>query len=80
MAETRRHGDATELAERFGASQISSTAKIVEVDTAAHTITAERDLERGTEALRAAAQPGDLIITVGAGDIYKAGEKLLREN
>mgnify|MGYP000495816456 CR=1 FL=1 len=33
-----------------------------------------------TEALRAAAQPGDLIITVGAGDIYKAGEKLLREN
>ena len=30
--------------------------------------------------LRAAAQPGDLIITVGAGDIYKAGEKLLREN
>ena len=41
------------LAERFGASQISSTAKIVEVDTAAHTITAERDLERGTEVLRA---------------------------
>ena len=53
VAETRRHGDATELAERFGASQISSTAKIVEVDTAAHTITAERDLERGTEVLRA---------------------------
>lgn len=43
----------SELAERFGASQISSTAKIVEVDTAAHTITAERDLERGTEVLRA---------------------------
>ena len=37
----------SQLAERFGASQISSTAKIVEVDTAAHTITAERDLERG---------------------------------
>ena len=30
----------SQLAERFGASQISSTAKIVEVDTAAHTITA----------------------------------------
>ena len=43
----------SQLAERFGASQISSTAKIVEVDTAAHTITAERDLERGTEVLRA---------------------------
>ena len=37
-------------------------------------------LDKATEALRAAAQPGDLIITVGAGDIYKAGEKLLREN
>ena len=37
-------------------------------------------LDKVTEALRAAAQPGDLIITVGAGDIYKAGEKLLREN
>ena len=37
----------SQLAERFGASQISSTAKIVEVDTAAHTITAERDLARG---------------------------------
>ena len=46
-------GTHTQLAERFGASQISSTAKIVEVDTAAHTITAERDLERGTEVLRA---------------------------
>ena len=23
------------------------------------------------------AQPGDLILTVGAGDIYRAGEKLL---
>ena len=43
----------SQLAERFGASQISSTAKIVEVDTTAHTITAERDLERGTEVLRA---------------------------
>ena len=32
----------SQLAERFGASQISSTAKIVEVDTAAHTITAEK--------------------------------------
>ena len=37
-------------------------------------------LDKVTEALRAAAQPGDLIITVGAGDIYKAGEKLLKEN
>ncbi len=33
-----------------------------------------------TAYLRGAAQKGDLILTVGAGDIYKAGEKLLREN
>ena len=43
----------SQLAERFGASQISSTAKIVEVDTDARTITAERDLERGVEVLKA---------------------------
>ena len=37
-------------------------------------------LDKVTEALREAARPGDLIITVGAGDIYKAGEKLLKED
>lgn len=36
-------------------------------------------LAKVTETLRALAQPGDLILTVGAGDIYKAGEKLLKE-
>ncbi|MBQ5799630.1 MAG: UDP-N-acetylmuramate--L-alanine ligase [Oscillospiraceae bacterium] len=36
-------------------------------------------LDRVTEALREIAEEGDLIITVGAGDIYKAGEKLLKE-
>ena len=30
-----------------------------------------------TERLRALAQPGDLILTVGAGDIYTAGEALV---
>ena len=29
--------------------------------------------------LRELARPGDLILTVGAGDIYRAGEKLLSE-
>ena len=32
-----------------------------------------------TEQLRALAQPGDVILTVGAGDIYRAGEALLEE-
>ena len=31
-----------------------------------------------TEQLRAIAQPGDIIMTVGAGDIYRAGEALLK--
>ena len=37
-------------------------------------------LDKVTEKLRELAQPGDLILTVGAGDIYRAGEKLLEEN
>ena len=36
-------------------------------------------LARVTDTLRELAQPGDLILTVGAGDIYKAGENLLKE-
>ena len=34
-------------------------------------------LDKVTRELRQVAQPGDLILTVGAGDIYRAGEKLL---
>jgi len=32
-----------------------------------------------TAYLRENAQPGDIILTVGAGDIYKAGEALFTE-
>lgn len=32
-----------------------------------------------TEYLRSVAQPGDLILTVGAGDIYRAGDALVKE-
>ncbi len=35
-------------------------------------------LEDVTEKLRALARPGDLLLTVGAGDIYLAGEALLK--
>ncbi|MBP3305915.1 MAG: UDP-N-acetylmuramate--L-alanine ligase [Oscillospiraceae bacterium] len=31
-----------------------------------------------TESLKALAQPGDMILTVGAGDIYRAGEAMLK--
>jgi len=37
-------------------------------------------LDKVTEQLRTLAQPGDLILTVGAGDIYRAGEKLLKKD
>ena len=36
-------------------------------------------LDKVTAQLRELARPGDLILTVGAGDIYRAGEKLLSE-
>ena len=36
-------------------------------------------LEKVTNKLREIARPGDLILTVGAGDIFRAGEKLLKE-
>ena len=32
-----------------------------------------------TAKLKELARPGDLILTVGAGDIYQAGEALLQE-
>ncbi len=35
-------------------------------------------LPQVTEQLRAIAQPGDMIFTIGAGDIYRAGEALLK--
>ena len=37
-------------------------------------------LDKVTAQLRELARPGDLILTVGAGDIYRAGEKLLKES
>ena len=37
-------------------------------------------LDKVAEQLRQAARPGDLILTVGAGDIYRAGEKLLEKD
>ena len=36
-------------------------------------------LDKVAEQLAGLAQPGDLILTVGAGDIFRAGEKLLEK-
>jgi UDP-N-acetylmuramate--alanine ligase len=37
----------------------------------------EGTLERGVEAVVAAGRPGDLILTLGAGSVYQAGEQIL---
>ena len=37
-----------------------------------------RTLQQVTECLRSVATPGDVILTVGAGDIFRAGEALLK--
>ena len=42
-----------QLAERFDASQISSMSRIIGLDEAAQTVTAERELERGIEVCEA---------------------------
>ncbi len=42
-----------QLAERFDASQISSMSRIIAIDEAAKTVTAERELERGIEVCEA---------------------------
>lgn len=42
-----------QLAERFDASQISSLSLITRIDTETHTVTAERELEKGIEVCQA---------------------------
>ena len=37
------------------------------------------DKETLENTLRAIARPGDIILTVGAGDVYKMGENLLKD-
>jgi UDP-N-acetylmuramate--alanine ligase len=34
-------------------------------------------MDRGVDALRAAAEPGDLVMTLGAGNVWQAGDLLL---
>ena len=72
--------DLTLLAEIFAAREtntlgISSADLAREIPGAIFCPT----LEDVTAKLRDLAQPGDLILTVGAGDIFKAGEALLKE-
>ena len=72
--------DVVILAEIYAAREqndlgISSADLAAKIDGAIYCPT----LAKVTETLRGVARPGDLILTVGAGDIYKAGENLLKE-
>ncbi|MEA4932614.1 MAG: UDP-N-acetylmuramate--L-alanine ligase [Lawsonibacter sp.] len=72
--------DLTILAEIYAAREqntlgISSRDLAAEIPGAVYCAT----LEAVTDKLRELARPGDLIFTVGAGDIYLAGEALLAE-
>ncbi|MEG1789459.1 MAG: UDP-N-acetylmuramate--L-alanine ligase [Oscillospiraceae bacterium] len=74
-----RRPDVTYLAEIYAAREtntmgISSADLAKQIDGALFFDTFE-EIENS---LRAAARPGDIILTVGAGDIYKIGEKLIK--
>ena len=74
-----RRADVLLLAEIFAAREkntigISSAALAERVDGASFLPTFQ-ELEN---ALRALARPGDIILTVGAGDVYKIGESLVK--
>ena len=73
--------DKVVLAEIFAARE-TDTLGISSADVAAEIPGAEycAALEDVTQKLSELAQPGDLILTVGAGNIYLAGEALVKQN
>lgn len=78
FVEVLKRPDITILAEIFAAREdnelgISSADLAVQIPGSVYCATLE-DVE---DKLRELAQPGDLLLTVGAGDIYLAGEALL---
>ena len=78
FVEELKKADVAVLAEIYAAREqntigISSRDLAAEIPGAIYCPT----LEQVTEKLAELAAPGDLILTVGAGDIYKAGEALL---
>ena len=79
FVEVLKKPDLTILAEIYAARE-QNTLGISSADLAAKIPGAEfcPSLEDVTARLRELAQPGDLILTVGAGDIYLAGEALVR--
>lgn len=78
FVEELKQADQVILAEIFAAREqnttgISSSDLCRNIPGAVYCST----LEKVTDQLEQMVQPGDLVLTVGAGDIYRAGEKLL---
>ena len=73
-----RRPDLVYVAEIYAARELN-TVGITAADLAAEIPNASHcgTFSEMTEALRQIARPGDLILTVGAGDIFKVGEMLL---
>ena len=79
FVEELRLPDVTVLAEIYAAREkndigISSRDLAAQIPGAVYCST----LDEVTETLAKLARPGDLILTVGAGDIYRAGENLIK--
>ena len=79
FVEQLRKPDLVVLAEIYAARErntigISSKDLLKEIPGSVYCAT----LPEVTNYLRLLAQPGDVILTVGAGDIYRAGEALLK--
>ena len=79
FVEVLREPDLTILAEIFAAREVNELG-ISSKDLAQRIPGSEyySTLPEVTQRLRELAKPGDLILTVGAGDIYTAGEALVR--
>ena len=79
FVEQLRRADVVMLAEIFAAREKNtigiSSADLAEKIPGASFYATFTDLEN---TLRAIARPGDLILTVGAGDVYRIGENLLK--
>ena len=80
FVEQLKRSDVTILAEIYAARErndvgISSMDLVKQIPGAIYCAT----LPEVTECMRALAQPGDVVLTMGAGDIYRAGEALLKE-
>lgn len=76
-----RRPDVVLLAEIFAAREKNtigiSSSQLADQISGANFYSNFEDLEN---ALRSLAQPGDIILTVGAGDVFRVGERLVEEN